>query len=193
MRISPKYSAYDWKKIAFQNEEEWLLAIDIFQDRIKERFLDPIARIEACAYAGFAVLALDCLLIEMLQQFREGIYRTPSGQSKDYFVRFLTETSFGEYFDKRKAELFYRQIRSGILHQAEIRGSSKVLIEDDVPLVDYTDDNKGLIVNRKAFHDQLLREFEIYVTALQDPASLELRERFKKKMTSVCKTACEII
>ena len=70
MRISPRYTSTDWKQITFEKNEHWHLAVDIFKDRIRERFLDPIDRIEKCQYAGFAVLALDCLLIEMLQQFR---------------------------------------------------------------------------------------------------------------------------
>ena len=193
MRISPKYTSDDWRGVNFLTEQDWQLAVDIFQDRIRERFLDPIGRIENCAYAGFAVLALDCLLIEMLQQFRQGVNRTPAGQSKLFFVKFLTETAFGDCFDKRQAELFYRHIRCGILHQAEVRGSSKVLISEDIPLVDYSDDGKGLIVNRKAFHECLMREFRAYIDQLLDPANTELRGCFKRKMMAVCRSACEIL
>jgi len=193
MRISPKYTAEDWHRLTFTTEADWQVAVDIFRERIRERFLAPIRRIEKCDYAGFAVVALDCLLIEMLQQFREGSNRTPAGESKTFFVKFLTETSFGDYFDKRKAELFYRQIRCGILHQAELRGSSKVLIDDDLPLVKYSDDNKGLIVNRQLFHEQLVRVFEAYVADLLQPVNGDVRERFIKKMVSVCRSACEIV
>jgi len=193
MRISPKYTANDWHELTFTTEDEWHRAVDIFQERVRERFLEPINRIENCPYAGFAVLALDCLLIEMLQQFREGVDRTPSGMSKLFFVKFLTQTSFGESFDKKMAERFYRQIRCGILHQAEIRGSSKILIDKTIPLVTYTLDQKGLLVNRKVFHDQLMREFQAYIDDLQDPANNELRAKFVRKMKQICKTACEIV
>ena len=194
MKISPRYTASDWRQLAFQTEAEWRTAVDIFKDRIRERFLDPITRIEKCAYAGFAVVALDCLLIEMLQQFREGVNRTPAGKSKEFFVKFLTETSYGERFDDRMAGLFYRQIRCGILHQAEVRGSSKILVGGDgVPLVAYSDDSKGLIVNRKLFHEQLLAAFNAYVEQLLDPQNQELRNRFRKKMSNICKSACEVI
>ena len=193
MRISPNFTSHDWKKIAFQSDDEWRLAVDIFKDRIRERFLDPINRIEKCSYAGFAVLALDCLLIEMLQQFREGVNKTPSGKSKAFFVKFLTETGFGQCFDDRQAELFYRHIRCGILHQAEVRGSSRVLADDSLPMVAYSDDNEGLVVNRKCFHDQMLREFENYVEQLLNPENEELRGRFQKKMKAICRSACEIV
>nr|MBN2277816.1 hypothetical protein [candidate division Zixibacteria bacterium] len=193
MRISPKYTAFDWKELNFLSEDEWLKAIDIFHDRINERFLYPISLIEETDYSGFAVLALDCLLIEMLQQFYRGVYRTPAGKSKEYFVSFLTETRFGEFYDNRQAELFYRQIRCGILHQAEIRGSSRVLADPDTLLVRYSDDNRGLIVNRRKFHQLLMQEISEYTERLKDPANKELRSNFRKKMVSICRTACEII
>ena len=193
MKISPSFTTRDWHSISFESEKDWHCAIGIFKERTEERFLRPIGQIEKCSYGGFAVLALDCLLIEMLEQFREGVNRTPSGKSRDYFVAYLTETSFGEYFDKRKAELFYRQIRCGILHQAELRGSSKIVNNDDDPMVVYSDDNRGLIVNRKRFHECLVKEFEGYLAMLADASNVEIRERFLSKMKSICRTACEVI
>lgn len=193
MRISTKYTSDDWKGLTFQKEDEWLLAIDIFYERIKERFLDPIDCIEDHDYSGFAVIALDCLLIEMLEQFRVGIGRTPSGKSKEFFMNFLTETGLGVYFDHRKAQLFYRQIRCGILHQAELRGSSKILTDESLPLVEYSPDNRGLIVNRRRFHRTLMDVFEQYLTDLKNPENEELRRRFHRKMMAICKNACEVV
>jgi hypothetical protein len=193
MRISSEFVAADWHKLSFKTEDEWQRAISIFTARIRERFLDPITEIEHLDFAGFAVMALDCLLIEMLQQFREGMGRTPAGKSKDYFIDYLTNTSFGKYFDKRQATIFYRQIRCGILHQAELRGSSKIAIGRRLPLVKYADDNKGLIVNRHRFHRQLLTEFDNYVAQIRNPYNIEVRNKFIKKMRAICRTACEII
>jgi hypothetical protein len=193
MQISPSFTARDWHNISFESEKDWQCAIAIFKERTEERFLRPIERIETCSYAGFAVLALDCLLIEMLQQFREGVNRTPSGKSKDYFITFLTNTSFGEYFDSRRAELFYRQIRCGILHQAELRGSSQIVNNDDDPMVVYSGDDRGLIVNRRPFHECLIKEFESYLAALADESNKDIRAGFLKKMKSICRNACEVV
>jgi hypothetical protein len=191
--ISPSFTAHDWHKISFKTEKDWKCAIAIFKERTQERFLRPIRRVEKCRYAGFAVMALDCLLIEMLEQFREGVNRTPAGKSQAYFESFLTETSFGEYFDLRMARLFYRQVRCGILHQAELRGSSKIVYNDRDKLVRYSDDNRGLIVNRKKFHRVLLAEFESFLRELADPSNVHIRGKFRKKMRSICQTACEIV
>src|SRR5437867_11844081 len=63
---------------------EWLLVFKAFRRRLSERFLKPIkdlARYDNQRYVdqddtptrpGFAILALDCLLIDTLQSFREG-------------------------------------------------------------------------------------------------------------------------
>lgn len=193
MRISPRFVVADWTELTFESEPDWRKAVDIFSERVHERYLDPIASIEKCDYSGFAILALDCLLIEMLQQFREGVYRTPKGRSKLYFINFLTQSAFGEHFDKKMAEMFYTQIRCGILHQAEIRGNSKIWVSDQIPLVGFSDDRSGLIVNRRSFHRQLLREFENYKTGLLDPDNVTMRRRFRKKMMHICKNACEVI
>ena len=193
LRISPRHTVKDWGALDFSTEEEWRKAIGIFEDRIRGRFLEPISRIEEYTYAGFAVLALDCLLIEVLQQFREGVPRTPRGQSKAFFVHFLTKTSFGSYFTTKKmAEVFYHQIRCGILHEAEAEGSSKILIRRNIPLVKYTEDGGGLVINRELFHQQLVWEFEAYIAKLREPSNQKLRGNFRAKMDHICRVSAEI-
>lgn len=189
IRISPHYTVNHWRSISFTTEEEWQKAIDIFEDRIYGRFLKVVEFIEHYEYAGFAVLALDCLLIETMQQFLEGESETPPRKSGEYFVRFLTETSFGKFFDKHMADMFYEQIRCGILHQAEIKSSSRVRINKNFKkLARLSDDGKGLIINRKLFHKQLITEFKSYVTKLRknNPPDKKLRGNFRRKMDYIC-------
>ncbi len=175
-------------RLDFSKEEDWQRAVDIFEDRIRGRFLDIVDGIQGKLFAGFAVMALDCLLIETLQQFFEGVHETPSSQSGEYFKKFLTQTAFGEDFDEDMAEAFYRKIRCGILHQAEIRGNSRLRI--DVPdLVRWTDDRRGLIINREKFHEKLVGIFQEYLARLRDGADPGLRGRFKRKMDAICEEA----
>lgn len=189
MRIAPQFSIEEWKALSFTTDDDWQKGIDILEDRIQGRFLWVIKSLESYTYAGFAVLALDCLLIENLQQFREGVPETPRGDSEIFFKRFLTETSFKKYFDQNLAKMFYKQIRCGILHQAEIKGSSRVFIRQDVPLVQLAKDKKGLIINRKLFHNQLVNEFRKYVSQLRksNPPNKKLRSNFRKKMDYICR------
>jgi gamma-glutamylcyclotransferase len=183
MEISPKFTVQDWLGINFNNERGWQEAVNIFEDRIVGRFLEPIRRIEGYEFAGFAVLALDCLLIETLQQFLDG--KKESTNVRDAFVRFLTQTSFGEFIDEKMAHMFYEQFRNGILHQAEIKGTSRVRTDKGLPLVSFSPDCNGLIVNRKLFHQHLIQEFTHYVGELRKPDS-QLRANFKKKMEFIC-------
>jgi hypothetical protein len=188
LSISPKYTVQDWRALDFSREEDWQKAVDIFEDRIRGRFLNMIDYIQYELFAGFAVMALDCLLIETLQQFREGVHQTPGGHSEEYFRKFLTQTAFGEHFDEKTAECFYTHIRCGILHQTEIKGSSRIRI-DTPDLVRWTDDRRGLVINRKKFHRKLVEVFENYVAQLRDSASQGLREKFKNKMDAICEEA----
>ncbi len=189
MRISPEYSVTYWKALDFSTEEDWQKAVDVFEDRIYGRYLVPISLMQGYEFAGFAIMALDCLLIETLQQFKEGLSESQS--SEKAFITFLTEGSFKTYFDKDTAKIFYKQIRCGILHQAETKESS--LIEISGPLVKYSDDKKGLVINRCLFHKQLVVQFETYVSQLRDSSNRELRMKFKKKMDFICRLEASVV
>ncbi len=188
------WTVSDWHVIGFSTKEEWQRAVTIFEDRLRGRFLRMIDLIKDEPYAGFAVLALDCLLIETLQQFRMGVPDSDR-KTRAYFVSFLTETSFKLHFcaDKSKgslADMFYKQIRCGILHQAETKHSSRVVTTGNAPVVQPAADGKGIVVNRRKFHDQLVREFKDYVRRLRTPLTSEdeaLRKKFKKKMDFICR------
>jgi hypothetical protein len=188
MKISPKYDVEHWRALDFSTEADWQKAVDILWDRLNGRFLEPIALMEGHGFAGFAVMALDCLLIETLQQFREGEPETPYKKGEEYFIRFLTKSPFGRFFDEAMAQMFYRQIRNGILHQAETKETS--LIHKRGPdLVKLTEDDKGLSINRDLFHEQLVQVIRDYIEELRNPVNSDLRISFRKKMDFICRVA----
>jgi hypothetical protein len=195
LRIAPSrcrnrkhWTVEDWANLDFADEEDWQRAITIFEDRICYRFLDEVDAIQDMPFSGFAVMALDCLLIETLQQFREGETRTPWGEAEEYFRNFLTGTAFKEHFDEDIAEKFRDQIRNGILHQAETKGSSKIWIRRGTPLVRYTSDREGLEINRRLFHKRLVEVFETYVADLRSSSPDEdLGKNFVAKMNFICR------
>jgi hypothetical protein len=198
LRIAPKagggtWTVEDWNPIKnFATEDDWQKAITIFECRIRGRYLNIVEAIERYEFAGFAVMALDCLLIETLQQFYDGVRRT-KGTIRSAFCRFLTQSSFKSYFDRESAAKFYEYIRNGILHQAEIKGSSRIWIRKDTPLVRDAPDGNGLIINRHLFHQQLMYEFQDYVSRLRkcDPSDDELRHNFRAKMDAICNAETE--
>ena len=171
MRISADYTVEDWKGLAFASETDWALAVDMFRDRLKSRHLDHIDVLLTRKTSGFAVLSLDCTLVETLQQYRLGSRKTPRGKGKEYFVEFLTATAFSQHFQKDSAEIFYTEIRCGLLHQAEAEGSSRIK-RGERPLVEYTADHKSVVINVHRFHALLKEVISSYEQELLRPGSV---------------------
>jgi len=186
MRISRKYTVDDWKALTFKDEAEWGKAVEMFVDRLRTRYLEHIEALLERPTSGFAVLSLDCVLIETLQQFHTGARKTPERKGAQYFSDFLTSGLFGNYFDKNSAKLFYETIRCGLLHQSEAEGNSRVKRGNGRPLVAYTDDHKGVIVNVTSFHELVSNTIDAYTQELRKPRS-ELRKAFRTKMTFICR------
>jgi hypothetical protein len=196
MRISPRFTSAHWRALDLSSQRDWPAAIEIFRDRIKGRFLEPINAILPSPWSGFAVLALDSLLVETLQQFWEGQHRTPDGMSITYFTRFLCGPLFparANGFNAKMARLFYTTVRCGILHQAQVSGSTRVRRTGALVKLNLARPSgkqpqarsRGITVNPLAFHRALERAFESYVKLLQDPAELTRREHFKFKMDGI--------
>lgn len=191
-RISPKYTTDDWKLLSFNDETDWHRAVEIFRDRYESRFFRFIDRLDQYQYSGFLIVAIDCLLIETLQQFFLGIKESPERKNKKLFVDFLTNTSFSRYFDEEKADRFYKCIRCGLLHQSEVKGSSKILIDEKTPLVKNPEQGYGLIINRRLFHKELFSVYLQYINdLLMDNGNKELRLNFRKKMDFIANNPFE--
>jgi hypothetical protein len=184
LRISANYTVDDWKSLTFTSEADWELAVDMFDDRLKTRYLDQIDAILLKKTSGFAVLSLDCILIETLQQFRRGAKETPYGQGKQYFIDFLTGTAFSQYFNEDSAKRFYKEIRCGLLHQSEAGGASRVK-RGPLPLAALTADKKSVVINVHLFHDLLTNVIESYAQELLKPESVNARSAFRKKMNFI--------
>jgi hypothetical protein len=91
----------------FSTPSDWRTAVRVLEDRLNARFFDAAEAIDQQDFAGFAVLALDCLLIETLQQFKDGVDETPRRKGEQYFVNFLTTAPLSSYFTKASAAEFY--------------------------------------------------------------------------------------
>ncbi|MGL1932023.1 MAG: hypothetical protein OCC45_09705 [Desulfotalea sp.] len=191
MEIAPNFTAQQWKELDLENSEgDWQKAIDVLDSRLRSRYLEPVDKLlefENDLLApkkrfGFTVLAIDLLLIETLQAFKEGLPST-DGKSKKVFIRFLrTSPHFCEYFQtKLQRENFYKDFRCGILHQAEIQ--SPALLWSFGDLYERVDEME--VLNRNAVHNALKNDFSDYIGLLRNPESTELRSKFRHKMDSV--------
>jgi hypothetical protein len=210
MKIAPKtnggyWTVEDWRRLNlgsnddFGNEKDWEMAIQIFEDRIKGRFIDAITILKneddkgKQRRFGFAIMSLICLLIETLAQFYEGIPSSQRTSNKGY-KDFLSERSFHlkKFFsDDKHSNKFYDTVRCGLLHNAETRKSTlirhKKYNDPDLPFEDIDD---GLIVYWSPFYNLLEQEFDSYIGKLKEPQDdndKTLRKNFRKKMNHICR------
>lgn len=194
MEIAPGIQAATWQSLKLDDPAsgDWVTAVQILEGRIHERYIEPIDHLIAAEEHrpaierrfGFTVLAVDCLLIETLGAFREGLEDT-EGKSKATFCGFLTSRPlFSGDFDADLAKRFYKEFRCGILHQAEIGGDSKVWSVG--PLI--REVGGKLIVNRNKLHESLKAEFQNYLAELRDPANAILRTKFRTKMDFISRS-----
>ena len=83
--------------------------------RFTDRYIDPAS--DAPKKHGFTMMAISCLMIEALESFRQG-WKTTDDKGQSAFCFFFdTEDAFKEF--RGYAQYFYRNVRCGILHQAE--------------------------------------------------------------------------
>lgn len=115
LRISPRYTSLDWQALDSSDPKDWFKAAAIIKDRLEGRFLWFASNCLRSQYSGFVVLAIDCLLAETIQQFKDGV-TNGHGRSEEMAKRFLEGTRFQPDFDADGRKAFYRDIRCGLLH-----------------------------------------------------------------------------
>ncbi len=186
MYISPNFKKSDWNKLYMtaNDSSNWSQAVEIFKDRIQERYLKPIKILledennKKQKRFGFIIMSIDSLLIETLGSFREG----KQYGSKEVFFRYLSKSEeFKLTYDH--AKLIYDHFRCGLLHQAEVKYRSKIKISG--PIHNIIND-KEINVNRIKFHNALQESFDRYCKELLDGNDKKLRANFIKKMNFIC-------
>jgi hypothetical protein len=194
LQISPKYTVADWRGLVLNadnpKQEDWLKAVDVLRDRIEGRFIKPAQTLidndTKPPTFGFAVLALDCLVLETIQGFRKGL-PNHKRQSQALFVEFLANwqpfiACLGAgMVAKDTAAEFYIQGRCALHHSG---ATDKITVGVSGPMMRF--DNGQIILNRNLFHSELQAEFNRYLAVLSDPASIEPRKKFRLKMNPIC-------
>lgn len=196
--ISRKYKREDYKKLDLKLEssrEDWKKAVDILDDRIYGRYLRPIENMikgfneyngeEIFINYGFSIMAINCLLIETLLQFKEGINEVPIGQNKTKYIEFLTNNRpFSAKFDNDTAEMFYKNIRCGILHSAQTKNGSQLTFYNP-KVIELINDNESIRVDIGKITDLIKEYYKNYRSQLFDGSQTLIRENFIKKMNHI--------
>jgi hypothetical protein len=190
MKIAGEFQAKDWPtlrtRLKASEAEAWEEAVKIFRKRLGGRYLEQARALLARPYSSFSVLAIDCVVVEAIEQFRQGEPETPYKKSGDYFKNFLTRGRFNAFFSETTAKLFYETVRCGILHQAESKEDTRVKKPDASFVVQASPSGRGLIINARRFHEELEGALEDYAAALLADEGT-LRASFIKKMNHVAR------
>jgi hypothetical protein len=160
---------------------DWVNAIDIFHRRIHGRFINVIDKLmHDVPSNGFAIMALNCLLVETLHQFVVGENESGSSQNsrigrnhlglfpsnnRDIYISFLRGAFPGIFPCHKTAKLFYTDIRCGILHSAQTKGFSRLTVGQE-NAVEIINDNTAISVDVKLFTQALRQFLDDYSTAL---------------------------
>ena len=186
--VSPKYRASKWKELRLDSihAEDWSKAADIVEDRIKGRFVRWIGSMVNQKFSGFAVIALDCLLIETMVGFMTG---QPSKGPDSFLTGKLTEGCL--HFTSEEARLFRENVRNGIIHDAETRRRWIIRVGDaDGPIL--TKDGKKVSLNRNAFHKAVTRELDEWLTKVRN-GDKTLRNNMRLRMEQIVSKHSEAV
>src|SRR5713101_3769835 len=134
---------------------------EFFQERLSERYIEPVLALNADEKNGFAIMALSCLLIETYETFRQG-WQSSDGKSKKAFGYFFDREDLFRDF-KGHAEAFWKNVRCGILHQGETTGGWRITRENGEPLFD----SGTRTVHATKFHALMAKVIDNYRAALK--------------------------
>src|SRR6266496_3693241 len=173
LRISPRFTSDDWYALDRQSRADWAKAADMVKDRLDGRFLRYAGNCLRSPYSGFVVPAIDSLLLETVQQFREGI-TDGRRKSEELVTRFLEGHRFQPCFDQKARKAYYSDIRCGLLHQAEakkmwlVRRGQKAMLKE-------SPDGQGYAIDVRIFHKAVRGSMNDYLRDLRRQSSDELR------------------
>lgn len=222
IRISGDFKIENWlslkeKLISNIHSDKWDDAIEIFENRVNSRFMNPIdaiLKIDERKGEGFAAAALQSLLIEYLESFYQGKnYKENSNTSitncDDIYTYCLKSTHtvekiihpfiytssaklikdflrvrepFRKEFKKNAADLYYKHIRCGLLHEAATKGNSLILRLDGDIIMQKIEN--GIIIDPVNFQKALRLFINDYKIELLKTD--ELKWAFIRKMDGLC-------
>lgn len=196
--IAPGYNVKLWRSLtldeADHSAEDWGTAIAILEKRIRSRFIDPAQLLiesekeSTRGTNGFAILAIDFLLIETIQGFKKG-ETSHQGQSKKLFKSFLKGWDEftacipnGRDSDKLATTVF-DQGRCALHHTGS---TDRIIVRRSGKMLVFHEDGR-IEINRTQFHRALSKTFDEYLKELRAPANITERKNLKKKMDHICK------
>lgn len=196
MKIAGNLTEQDWKdlsqKLEVNKDELWENAFNFFEQRIQTRYLNPIHQIlnmDLNSGEGFAVLNLQCSLIETIECFLSGwVYRHPKYyEIKDNKEFKGNQKIFESFFNNRSPfkELqiegcdFYKNVRCALLHETQTKKGW--IIKSGIHIIC---DSKTIY--REAFQAGIEKVIDDYKDLVINQNNEDTRHYLKKKFDHIC-------
>ena len=175
--LSSSITVDNYRSLEAQQDREGIA--NFVYERFVERYIEPLERTPIKSKSGFTSMAVCCLMIEALESFRQG-WGNSERQSKAAFCFFFDRNDqFREL--RGHAQDFYKNVRCGILHQAETTGGWLVRRDQSV-LFDPT----IRVVDASIFLEALRSSLEDYCIHLRGSDwESEIWILFRKKMAAI--------
>jgi hypothetical protein len=149
IKISKLFTVRDWKELRFQlidSDDSWIKAYEIFEDRLKSRFFNPIDLIKTNGKnegEGFSIALISIVMLEFIAAFEHGkIYKTSNEElsPNEYYsgrkilILFIKESKvFKSHFSSNtEINNFYANIRCGLVHEARTKESDVIISEGSI-------------------------------------------------------------
>lgn len=234
--IAPNFTEKNWKDLELDdmNHPHWQTAIDKFWQRLNTRYLRPIKiLLETHALEknisdeeddpqklldnrrirpGFIILMIDCILIETIQAFSDGVdektikdesFKKMKKEDRQYsgaafFGKFVKKceikiecNGISQELTAPDIDLIHNHYRNDLAHAAKT--GSNFTIKDKGPIFRKIPTKAGskyftYEINRSLFHEQVVTEIIKYCELLRDSTQKELREKFIMKFNEICET-----
>ena len=200
-KIAGNLTISDWGKLVSTLDcskiENWDNAFKFFGQRITTRYFNPINKIlnmDLNTGEGFAVMNLQCSLIETIECFYNGwVYDHPYFKSLDTTPSFRANQKIFESFFKNRnpfkslnidGEDFYLSVRCGLLHETQTKNGWVIKAESD-KIYEMTGDKK--IIYRTNFQIGIEEVMLQYKSDLINSIDAErLRANFIGKFNNIC-------
>lgn len=188
--ISATYKKDDYINLNLtisSDDNDWNEAINMFEERIKGRYINVMDKIiseGSLVIDGFSVIAINCLLIETLLQFKNGWDETSGGNASSY-SKFLKDEFPNIFTTRTLARKFYSDIRCGILHSAQTKNGSQLTINEP-NVVAYINGRNSISVDVKGMFEATKEYINNYINKLRDRNNIFERESFISKMNYIC-------
>lgn len=223
MRIAGEFTIIQWKELdkILNNKENvcWEYAFRFFEERIETRYLKPIEAILNMGDnkgEGFAVVNLQCSLIETIESFIQGwVYNATKTVDKkgntwyfeDKIVKYKNDKElknlniFESFFANREpfsirfeennlqGDDFYWNVRCALLHETQTKNGWKIKTSNKDNTVSITNDKT---IYRESFHRDIKKVIKNYKSAIVEGKKIDgiegnrLRQNFRDKFNHIC-------